>query len=196
MVLGSLVPVALLQPMMPGISMAASSMMQMKAELGSPGLCRSDEPATEIGSTDPSLTLAKPELEGSASQDHSGAGAPVSTSDTNTEFHMVLPRFPSDSEPGSPSPFRCVTDFDFTRIPRDAAADSTTLPLSSDETAQQQANLGCTQIEYVYVPVPVPVPVMQQHVQHAQEYQSQCGAEGECSQKQGAEEGRFEQWLW
>merc|ERR1711920_148454 len=108
--------------------------------------------------------------------------------DKGSAVQGPVPRTPSDSEPGSPTPFRCVTDF--THVPPLPALDGSNQLWASDETAPQQAtvdygtqmpsmpvvegadqqwagdktmpqqsSLEYGQTKYVYVPVPVPIPV-------------------------------------
>merc|ERR1711988_267952 len=118
---------------------------------------------------------------------------PAPGAENNSGENVLLPRFPSDDEPGSPSPFRCVTDFDFAHASPVPAVDAASQPQGSGGNTHRPANIGRTQ--YVYVPVPVPVPVIQQHSYHVQEF-PQCKDEDHCSQKIDIAAGRLEQWEW
>merc|ERR1712187_965654 len=86
----------------------------------------------------------------------------------------ALPRFPSDSEPGSPSPFRCVTDF--AQMSPPPIPDATNQLQSSVEAMPQTADINDGRTLYVYVHVPVPIPVMQ-HPQDSLEFQPTCKGE-------------------
>merc|ERR1712187_20078 len=164
MIIGSVVPMELMQPIMPGISVAASSVMQITADLATK--CTSRQFGTVAAAVDAGVdTTQSRESEGGGCQEQVTADASVFAPGTLHNSLDGLPSSSSEDEPGSPSPFRCVTDFQH-------VAPIPNKPQGHDEVMPQPSNhYNSGHTQYVYVPVPVSVPVVQLQPR-AQDFQS------------------------
>jgi hypothetical protein len=130
----SVVPTGLMQPLFPAIATAASSFRRFTCI----GLEASGAQPCAIDATLAGASRSKPEI-------HGGFGLPAEV---------------SDSEDGSPTPFRCVKDF--------APPGPNLAPLRHADHGAAEVpvqNAAIAQTHYVLVPVPVPVPAMRVHLQ-------------------------------
>jgi hypothetical protein len=133
----SILPAGLMQPLFPVVATCASSVQQFTCAKDVSPACASRQPDT-LPTLLTSASTKKLEIQG-------GVGLPTEA---------------SDSEDGSPTPFRCVTDLGPLEPPL-----APLLPTEHEAAKIPQRDTGFAETRYMLVPVSVPVPMAAMHVQ-------------------------------